>query len=88
MTAQISYKNKKTKNNAQNIVLFVDEKFNVSSLKKHISGSDYAFIADLIKSSINSFSDLVKYFFKPDKLYFSSTKNIRFPFLALDKLFL
>jgi leucyl aminopeptidase len=49
MTAQISYKNKKTKNNAQNIVLFVDEKFNVSSLKKHISGSDYGFIADLIK---------------------------------------
>ena len=49
MTVQISYKNKKTKNNAQNLVLFVDEKFNVSSLKKHISGSDYAFIADLIK---------------------------------------
>ena len=49
MTVQISYKNKKTKNNAQNLVLFVDEKFNVSRLKKHISGSDYAFIADLIK---------------------------------------
>ena len=49
MTVQISYKNKKTKNNAQNLVLFVDEKFNVSSLKKHISVSDYAFIADLIK---------------------------------------
>ena len=49
MTVQISYKNKKTKNNAQNLVLFIDEKFNVSSLKKHISGSDYAFIADLIK---------------------------------------
>ena len=49
MTVQISYKNKKTKNNAQNLVLFVDEKFNVSSLKKHISGPDYAYIADLIK---------------------------------------
>ena len=49
MTVQISYKNKKTKNNAQNLVLFIDEKFNVSSLKKHVSGSDYAFIADLIK---------------------------------------
>ena len=49
MTVQISYKNKKTKNNAQNLVLFIDEKFNVSGLKKHISSSDYAFIADLIK---------------------------------------
>ncbi len=49
MTVQISYKNKKTENNAKNLVLFIDEKFNVSSLKKHVSGSDYAFIADLIK---------------------------------------
>ena len=49
MTVQISYKNKKTKNNAQNLVLFIDEKFNVSSLKKHVSNSDYAFISDLIK---------------------------------------
>ena len=49
MTVQIFYKNKKTKKNAQNLVLFIDEKFNVSSLKKHISSSDYAFIADLIQ---------------------------------------
>ena len=49
MTVQISYKNKKTKNNAHNLVLFIDEKFTVSSLKKHILGSEYTFIADLIK---------------------------------------
>ncbi len=49
MTVQISYKNTKTKNNTNNIVLFVDENFNVSSLKKHILGSDYAYISDLIK---------------------------------------
>ena len=50
MTVQITYKNKVSMNNAYNLVLFVDEKMNISSLKKHISVSDYAFIADLIKT--------------------------------------
>ena len=31
------------------MVLFVDEKFNISSLKKHLPGSDFNFILDLIK---------------------------------------
>ena len=49
MTVQISYKNTKRKKNINNIVLFVDENFNISSIKKHILGSDYTYIADLIK---------------------------------------
>ncbi len=49
MSIAINYKNITSKIKPSNIVLFVDEKFNVSSLKKHISGSDYAFIADLVK---------------------------------------
>ena len=50
MTVQIAYKNKVSINNAYNLVLFIDEKMNISSLKKHISVSEYAFISDLIKT--------------------------------------
>ena len=49
MSVQINYKNRVSKKNRPNLVLFVDEKFNISSLKKHILGSDYNFISDLIK---------------------------------------
>ena len=50
MSVQIYYKNSITKKNVANSVLFVDEKFNISSLKKHILSNEYSFIADLIKS--------------------------------------
>ena len=50
MSVQINYKNSITKKNIANLVLFVDEKFNISSLKKHILSTEYSFIADLIKS--------------------------------------
>ena len=49
MSVQIIYKNKKLKKNPNNLVLFVDEKFNISNQKKHILGSDYSLISDLIK---------------------------------------
>ena len=49
MSVQIIYKNKKLKKNTNNLVLFIDEKFNIFSLKKHISSSEYNFILDLIK---------------------------------------
>ena len=49
MTVQITYKNNINKKNSLSLVLFVDEKFNISALKNHISNSDYAFISDLIK---------------------------------------
>ncbi len=50
MSVQIIYKNSSTKRKNSNLVLFVDEKFNISSLKKHISDKEYAFISDLLKS--------------------------------------
>ena len=49
MTVQINYKTKLSKKNIPNLVLFVDEKFNISSLKKHILRTDYDYISDLIK---------------------------------------
>ncbi len=49
MTISINYKNTVFKKNLSNLVLFVDEKFNISSLKKHISSSEYSYISDLLK---------------------------------------
>ena len=50
MSITINYKNSSKKNNSSNIVLFVDEKFNISNLKKHLSSFDYSFISDLLKT--------------------------------------
>ena len=49
MSIQIIYKDTLGKKNKPNLVLFVDEKFNTKSLKKHISNHQYSFISDLIK---------------------------------------
>ena len=50
MSVQITYKNNISNKNAHNLVLFVDEKFNISSLKNYISSSEYSFISDLLKT--------------------------------------
>ena len=49
MTVQINYKTKLSNKKSSNLVLFVDEKFNISSLRKYISSLEYSFISDLIK---------------------------------------
>ena len=50
MSIQINYKKISIKKSISNTILFVDEKFNISHLKKHISSSDYSFISDLLKT--------------------------------------
>ena len=50
MTISINYKNSLTKKNSSNLVLFVDEKFNISHLKKHILSSEYSYVADILKN--------------------------------------
>ena len=50
MSVQINYKSNNIKKGAFNVVLFVDEKFNISHLKKHILNSEHSFISDLIKT--------------------------------------
>ena len=49
MSVQINYKSA-YKNNSKNSVLFVDEKYNISALKKFISNSEYSFVLDLLKT--------------------------------------
>jgi leucyl aminopeptidase len=51
MTVQINYKSINSKKAKSNLVLFVDEKFNISGLKKHISNSEFSYISDLLKNS-------------------------------------
>ncbi len=50
MTISINYKINPIKKNYPNTVLFVDEKFNISSIKKYLKSGEYLFISDLIRS--------------------------------------
>ena len=49
MTVQITYKKNFTKSNTGNLILFVDETFNVSVLKRYMQLSEYLFVSDLLK---------------------------------------
>ena len=51
MTVQINYKNTSSNFFLTNLVLFVDENFNIKGLKKYISNSEFSYIADLLKNS-------------------------------------
>jgi leucyl aminopeptidase len=68
MTIQINYKNSSIKKVSSNLILFVNDKFNISGLKKYISSSEFLYISDLLKNSD----------FKKDLLVFeiSSKKTI------------
>ena len=44
MTIQINYKSSKSKKDLSNLVLFVDEKFNIAGLNKNISKSEFSYI--------------------------------------------
>jgi leucyl aminopeptidase len=51
MSVQINYKNSGSIKNSTNLILFVDEKFNINGLKKHISNTEFSYIFDLLKNS-------------------------------------
>ena len=51
MTIKINYKISNSRKVLSKLVLFVDEKFNISGLKKHISHSELSYISDLLKNS-------------------------------------
>ena len=51
MTVQINYKNSSLKTNLANLILFVNENFDISGLKKYLSKDEYTYISDLLKTS-------------------------------------
>ena len=42
MSIKINYKNSASKNPSNNLILFVDEKFNLNSLKRYLSNSEFS----------------------------------------------
>ena len=50
MNIKINFKNQVFSKSNGNLILFVDEKFNILSLKKLISVSEYSYIQDLLKN--------------------------------------
>ena len=51
MSIKINYLKKFNSKSLTNLVLFTDEKFNTSNLKKQLSSSDFSYINDLLKTS-------------------------------------
>ena len=50
MSIQINYKKNPKNTSQRNLILFSNEKFDLKPLKKHMSGSDYNLLSDLIKT--------------------------------------
>ena len=50
MNIKINFKKQVFNRPNENLIFFVDENFNISSLKKSISKSDYSYVSDLIKT--------------------------------------
>ena len=50
MTIKINYSNKLASKSKINHVLFVEENFNISGLKKHVYKEEFAYISDLLKN--------------------------------------
>ena len=51
MPIKINYSNNKSNKSSANLVLFVDQSFNISGLKKIISNTEYSYISELLKTS-------------------------------------
>jgi leucyl aminopeptidase len=51
MSIKINYLNKFVNKSLTNLILFVDENFNINELKKNISNIEFSYISDLLKTS-------------------------------------
>ena len=51
MPININYSKKVTNKSSSNLVLFVDEKFNIINLRKYLSNTEFSYINDLLKVS-------------------------------------
>ena len=51
MSIEINYKNNIPNKSATNLILFVDDNFDISTLKKYLSKLEFSYISDLLKNS-------------------------------------
>ncbi len=51
MIVEVNYKNQNLEKNAIDTVFFVDDSFDISSIKKNLSSHEYLYISDLIKNA-------------------------------------
>ena len=51
MTVKINYLKKTINNPSSNVVLFVNENFNIRGLNKHLSKSEFLYVSDILKTS-------------------------------------
>ncbi|MDC1482617.1 hypothetical protein N8092_00095 [Pelagibacteraceae bacterium] len=69
MSIKINYKNNISTKSSTNLVLFVDENFNIRDLKKYISNPEFTYITDLLKNS-DLKKDLLVFEVSSKKQYF------------------
>ena len=69
MTIKINYKNNGSKKVSSNLVLFVDDKFNINHLKNFITKIEFSYILDLLKKS-DLKKDLLLFEINSKKQYF------------------
>ena len=77
MSIKINYLKKIIGKSSSNLILFADEKFNIKSLRKYLSNSEFSYISDLLKTS-----DLKK------NLFVFEFAKWRFTFLLANQLLL
>ena len=51
MSIKINYLNKSNSKSSANLVLFTNEKFDISGLKKYLTNSEFSYINDLLKTN-------------------------------------
>ena len=79
MSIQINYNSSSLKSSSGNLILFVDENFNISALKKYISKNEFSYISELLKTS-DLKKDLLLFEINSQKTIFliSIKKDLRF----------
>ena len=92
MTVKIDYSKKELNKTSSNTVLFIDEKFNINTIKRFISNTEFIYINDLIKNidkkkniftfEISSKKSIILIVIK-NKLQLSNIENIGAEFYGL-----
>ena len=50
MNIKVNFKKQAFNKSNANLILFADQKFNITGIKKHISNSEYSYISDLLNN--------------------------------------